>query len=80
MVVRFRQFLALQRLRITVDVFLVLRVFDELLEARVFVEVFAAAIGLESGAEHARERSRDGYGEDLQDRVLIAGGGHEADD
>lgn len=70
----------LQGLDIAVDVFFVLRILDELLEARIFLEVLAAAVAPEGGAEHAEARCGDGDREDLQNRVVIAGCRHEADD
>ena len=75
-----REVLALQRLRVTIDILLVFRVLDEFLEARVLVEVLAAAVAPERGADDAEARGRDGDGENLEDGVVIARRRHEADD
>ena len=70
-VVFLRQLLIEQRLGITVDVLLVLRVADELLEALVVLKILAAAIAPQRRKKDTAERRRDRHGEHLEHRKLM---------
>ena len=80
MVIGSRQRLALQALRIAVDVITILRILDERLEFRIFIEILAAAVAPESRADHARQGRGNRHAEDLQNGHLMSRLRHKGDD
>ena len=70
-VVFLRQLLVEQRLGVAVDILLVLRVADELLEALVVLKILAAAIAPQRRKKDTAERRRDRHGEYLEHRKLM---------
>ena len=80
MVIRSRQFLPLQTLRVAVDILFILRILDELLERLILFQILAATVAPERRADDARQSRRNRHAEHLQHGDVMSRLRHKGDD